>query len=161
MNQETLCPCGSGAAFAQCCGPYLDGSRLPATAEALMRSRYTAYTRMDDKYLLESWHPDTRPDDEHPSDDGDGSVWTGLEVLRSEAGGADDAEGIVEFVARCDINGTPAQLHETSTFQRVDGRWYYVDGEGQTPVRRSQPKVGRNEPCPCGSNKKYKKCCGG
>lgn len=160
MSQEQNCPCGSGAPFAECCGPYLDGSRLPATAEALMRSRYAAYTRMDDDYLLSTWLPETRPDDEHPSDDGDGSVWTGLEVLRTEAGGENDEQGIVEFVARCDINGTPAQLHETSTFQRVDGRWFYVDGEGQTPIRRNQPKVGRNEPCPCGSGKKYKKCCG-
>jgi SEC-C motif-containing protein len=161
MSEEQACPCGSGQPFGQCCGPYLDGSALPPTAEALMRSRYTAYTRQDDRYLLATWHPETRPDDATPSDDGDGSVWTGLEVLRTEAGGVDDEAGVVEFVAFCDINGTPAQLHETSTFQRQDGRWWYVDGEGQTPLRRDQPKVGRNEPCPCGSGKKYKKCCGG
>lgn len=160
MNNEDTCPCGSGATFDQCCGPYLNGSLWPATAEALMRSRYTAYSLFDDNYLLKTWHPDTRPDDETPSDDGDGSIWTGLKVLRSEAGGESDQEGVVEFVAFCDIQGTPAQLHETSTFRRVDGRWFYVDGEGQTPVRRSEPKVGRNDPCPCGSGKKYKKCCG-
>jgi SEC-C motif-containing protein len=161
MNQEQNCPCGSGAAFAQCCGPYLDGSRLPATAEALMRSRYTAYTRLDDKYLLDTWLPANRPEDEHPSDDGDGTVWTGLEVRRTEAGGANDSDGVVEFVAFCDIAGQPAQLHETSTFQRIGDRWFYVDGEGPSPVRRAEPKVGRNDPCPCGSGKKFKKCCGG
>jgi len=125
-----------------------------------MRSRYTAYTRMDDDYLLATWHPDTRPDTTHPSDDGDGSVWTGLSILRTEAGQTGDNTGIVEFIARCDVNGVPSQLHEISEFSHDGERWFYVDGMNQQPIRRETPKVGRNEPCPCGSGKKYKKCCG-
>jgi len=115
MSEQDLCPCGSNQPLAQCCGPYLAGEQLPATAEALMRSRYTAYTLQDDNYLLETWHPNTRPDDPHPSNDGDGSVWTGLNIVRTEQGQAGDSEGVVEFVARCDIKGTPAQLHEISS----------------------------------------------
>jgi len=160
MTQAEACPCGSDEAFEDCCSPFLSGESTAPTAEALMRSRYTAYVRHDDAYLLDSWDPQTRPDDPHPSAD-DGSTWTGLRILRTEAGGEDDDQGVVEFIASCDVRGTPAQLHETSTFRRGDdGRWLYVDGDNQQPIRRSQPKVGRNEPCPCGSGKKYKKCCG-
>ena len=159
-NQDALCPCGSQNSFADCCGPYLSGEKTPPTAEALMRSRYTAYARMDDDYLLATWHPDTRPNTKTPSDDGDGTVWTGLSVLRTEAGQPGDSTGIVEFIARCEVNGTASQLHEISDFIHDGERWLYVDGGTQQPLRRESPKVGRNEPCPCGSGKKYKKCCG-
>lgn len=160
MTQDSLCPCGSEKNFDVCCGPYLSGAAIPPTAEALMRSRYTAYTRLDDKYLLATWHPDTRPSNPNPSDEGDGNVWTGLNILRTEAGQAGDTTGVVEFIAHCTFNGAPSQLHETSDFIHDGERWFYVDGRGQQPIRRESPKVGRNEPCPCGSGKKYKKCCG-
>jgi SEC-C motif-containing protein len=159
MTQDTACPCGSGKTFDQCCGPFISGEQLPPTAEALMRSRYTAYTLQNDDYLLHTWKAESRPTDQSPSDD-DGTIWTGLEILRTEAGGANDAEGVVEFVAKCKSNGVPAQLHEISQFAREDGRWVYVDGSGQQPVRREHGKVGRNDPCICGSGKKFKKCCG-
>jgi len=160
MNQDSLCPCGSEKNFDACCGPYLSGAAIPPTAEALMRSRYTAYTRLNDKYLLATWHPDTRPSNPNPSDEGDGNVWTGLDILRTEAGQAGDTTGVVEFIAHCTFNGAPSQLHEISDFTHDGERWFYVDGRGQQPIRRESPKVGRNEPCPCGSGKKYKKCCG-
>jgi SEC-C motif-containing protein len=159
MTEPATCPCGSDQPFEQCCGPYLSGERTPPTAEALMRSRYTAYTRHDDDYLLSSWHPDTRPVGESPSED-DGTTWNRLEVLRTEGGGENDDTGVVEFIAFCDVNGAPGQLHEISDFARVEGVWKYVDGTNQQPIRRQSPKVGRNDPCPCGSGKKYKKCCG-
>lgn len=159
MTNDTHCPCGNEKPFEQCCGPYLSGEKLPPTAEALMRSRYSAYTRFDDDYLLNTWYPDTRPSDPHPSKD-DGSIWTGLDILRTEAGLEGDKEGVVEFIASFDMQGTPASLHETSQFSHDGERWFYVDGHGQQPVRRDAPKVGRNDPCPCGSGKKYKKCCG-
>ena len=125
-----------------------------------MRSRYTAYTRFDDKYLLSTWHADTRPSTPTPSDDGDGSVWTGLDILRTEAGQVGDKTGIVEFIAHCNVNGVTSQLHEISEFSHDGERWSYIDGTGLQPIRRETPKVGRNEPCPCGSGKKFKKCCG-
>ena len=160
MTQENLCPCGSNNNYVDCCGPYLSGETLPATAELLMRSRYTAYTRLDDKYLLATWHPDTLPSTPTPSDDGDGSIWTGLDILRTEAGQDGDTTGVVEFIAHCETNGVPSQLHEISDFKHDGKRWLYVDGSGLQPIRRDAPKVGRNDPCPCGSGKKFKKCCG-
>ncbi len=160
MTQQNLCPCGSEKTFDDCCQPYLSGTALPPSAEALMRSRYTAYTRMDDNYLLATWHPNTRPTNPTPSDDGDESAWTGLDILRTEAGQSGDNTGVVEFIAHCEINGVASQLHEISEFSHDGERWFYVDGSGQQPIRRETPKVGRNQPCPCGSGKKYKKCCG-
>lgn len=142
-----------------CCGAYISGPAKPATAEALMRSRYTAYTQRNDEYLLRTWHPDTRPHDEPPSDDAN-TVWTGLEILRTEAGAENDQRGIVEFVARCEVRGTPSQLHEISHFCHEDGEWLYLDGEAQKPHRRGEAKIGRNDPCPCGSGRKYKYCHG-
>lgn len=142
----------------ECCGLYISGEKHAPTAEALMRSRYTAYTRQDDNYLLNTWHPDTRPS-EKPSEDKN-TVWTGLEVIRTEEGKENDSQGIVEFIANCTVKGTTSHLHEISRFVYEGDRWYYLDGQGQQPVRRDTPKVGRNDPCPCGSGKKFKKCCG-
>ena len=153
------CPCGSGNQLNDCCGPIIDGTTIATTAEALMRSRYTAYTLKDDDYLRRTWHPDTCPDASEALDD-DETVWTGLQVLRAEQGGSEDNEGVVEFIATCSVKNIPSQLHETSQFLRHNGYWVYVEGTGQQPIRRDNQKVGRNDPCPCGSGKKYKKCCG-
>ncbi|MBI1424187.1 MAG: hypothetical protein GC149_12015 [Gammaproteobacteria bacterium] len=125
---DITCPCGSGLTYDRCCGPCLDNRAAPNTAEALMRSRYTAYTHQDAAYLLRSWHASTRPAEltfaqEPPV------TWLGLKVLRTEAGGINDDNGLVEFVARYKVNGKAQRLHETSRFVKEDGRWYYVDGE--------------------------------
>ena len=126
MKTDTSCPCGSGRALAQCCGPALSGACPAPTADALMRSRYTAFTLRDNAYLLASWHPRTRPAaldlDESPP-----PKWIGLEIRAHRVLDADHAE--VEFVARCRVGGRAQRLHETSRFVREDGRWYYVDGD--------------------------------
>jgi SEC-C motif-containing protein len=116
------CPCGSGRAFETCCGRLLAGEPAP-TAEALMRSRYTAYTRRDHPYLLATWHPSTRPAalEGLPA----GLKWHGLEVRRAREHGE---RATVEFVARSKLAGRASRLHETSRFVREDGRWLYVDG---------------------------------
>ena len=158
MSVTEHCPCGNSQTYAKCCGNYINGDQIPDTAEKLMRSRYCAYTLQDDKYLLDTWHPSTRPA-EKPSD-GDDTTWTKLEIIRTENGLKNDTDGIVEFLAQCDVKGNTSHIHETSKFIREDGRWYYVDAMAQQPVRRGNPKIGRNDPCSCGSNKKYKKCCG-
>jgi len=153
------CPCESGNAYPVCCQPFLRGQKDPPTAEALMRSRYTAYVRDDQDYLSRTWDTDAQgAADENVS--GNLVEWRGLEILRTEAGTAIDKVGIVEFVARFSIDGKQGQLHEISRFARDQGRWVYVDGApaGGSPVRSR--KVGRNSPCPCGSGKKYKRCCG-
>jgi len=120
------CPCGSGRAFAACCAPYLGHTKNPPTAEALMRSRYTAYTlgRLD--YLRATWHPTTCPADLQVVP---GLRWLGLQIKRVTAGGERDVTGIVEFVARSKLGGRAERLHETSTFERIDGHWVYCRGE--------------------------------
>jgi SEC-C motif-containing protein len=154
-DDETPCPCGSARLFAECCGACLGGDPAP-TAEALMRSRYTAYVLGNAEYLLRTWHRSTRP----PQIDMTGGPrWTGLEIRALEAGGLGDERGTVEFVARFLQRGRASALHETSRFVRESGEWYYVDGtvHAASPER---DKVGRNAPCPCGSGRKFKRCCG-
>ncbi|MDN0082633.1 YchJ family metal-binding protein [Crenobacter sp. SG2305] len=124
------CPCGLGDSLSLCCGRYLDDGAPAPTAEALMRSRYTAYTLGDERYLLATWHPDTRPAELDLAGDAGKVKWLGLEVLRCEAGGLGDVHGVVGFVARFKFSGRAERLAETSRFEKLDdGRWYYRDGD--------------------------------
>jgi len=126
MNKSKVCPCGSNKTYVDCCCRYLTGSETPATAETLMRSRYSAYTLLRDDYLLHTWHPSTRPAQLGLADDA-AKKWLGLQVQRYEQKDADHA--IVEFVARYKIGGRAHRLHEVSRFVREDVRWFYLDGE--------------------------------
>jgi SEC-C motif-containing protein len=119
------CPCGSGAAYAACCGRFRAGTQAAPTAEALMRSRYSAFVldRLD--YLLASWHASTRPAVLAPNEAA--LKWLGLEVRHHHVIDADHAT--VEFVARSKLGGRAHRLHEISRFVREDGRWFYLDGE--------------------------------
>jgi SEC-C motif-containing protein len=129
-----------------------------------MRSRYTAYVLGDIDHVSETLHPEHRHD--HDPDAARRwarrSVWEGLEVRAAERGGPEDDHGTVEFVATYKEKGVRKRHHEVAEFHKQDGLWYYVDGRlvAPPPERHGGPKVGRNEPCPCGSGKKYKKCCG-
>ena len=125
----TACPCRAPALaprYADCCGRYHHGSHAAPDAEALMRSRYSAYVLGLADYLLATWHSSTRPAalDADPA----GLKWLGLEVRRHTK--TDAAHASVEFVARSKLGGRAHRLHEVSRFVREDdGRWYYVDGE--------------------------------
>src|SRR5512145_2504018 len=121
-TKSSLCPCGSTKKFSDCCARYLEGSEPAPTAEALMRSRYTAYTQLAEDYLLATWHPSTRPASLSLADDVP-TKWIGLEVKRHEQQDADHA--IVEFVARYKVNGRAHRLHEVSRFVRERGWWFY------------------------------------
>jgi SEC-C motif domain protein len=123
------CPCGSNKTYTGCCARFLDGNETPATAEALMRSRYTAYTLLREDYLLATWHASTRPEQLALADEAN-RKWLGLEVRRHEQ--LDDTHALVEFVARYKVGGRAHRLHEVSRFVREDGRWLYVDGEINT-----------------------------
>jgi SEC-C motif-containing protein len=126
MNPDSPCPCGTGRSFSGCCEPFIEGDGTPETAEALMRSRYTAYSLGREDYLRVTWHPTTRRNDL----DLDESVkWLGLKIVRTQDGGPGDREGQVELVARCKIGGRAHRLHEVSRFVRRSGRWFYVNGE--------------------------------
>ena len=156
------CPCGSGADFATCCGPLLGGAPAPSP-EALMRSRYTAFVKGDIDHIERTQAADTGDDfDRAGAEEMARSVtWTGLEILATSGGGETDDTGTVEFAAHLK-RGAAAQVHhERASFRREGGRWLYVDGViGPKDPPRHAAKVGRNDPCPCGSGKKYKKCCG-
>lgn len=158
------CPCGSELTYAECCEPAHRGTEPSKTAEALMRSRYCAYVKGEIAYLGNSLHPDHRDDwsEKDTKHWAESSDWISLDIMNTEKGLEDDDEGLVEFAATFMEGRQKSCHHEISRFQKVDGQWYYVDGMTPKPVtyRKETPKVGRNEPCPCGSGKKYKKCCG-
>lgn len=159
----STCPCGSGNDFDVCCGPYLRGERVPPTAEALMRSRYVAYAKNDLEYLAKTWHPSKERDVKRILRTDTGKLeWTGLEIRDVQAGGAEDTEGTVEFVAHYRLQDQLGEVRELSRFRKERGFWYYLAGKVVDPnrVEREEPRPGRNDPCPCGSGKKFKKCCG-
>jgi SEC-C motif-containing protein len=161
----STCHCGSGRPFAECCQPILLNERLAATAEELMRARYTAYVTDRIDFLGASLHPERRPEYDEAATRrwARQSEWLSLEMVSSEAGGPADERGSVEFVASYREKGVVHQHHEVSEFRKLDGRWFFTEGRLVPPKtqHRATPKVGRNDPCPCGSGKKYKKCCGG
>ncbi len=125
MKPHQPCPCGSNRPHADCCAPLIDEAALACSAEALMRSRYTAFVLGREDYLLASWHPDTRPAT-LGLDTGPAPKWIGLQVRDHAQLAPDHAE--VEFVARYRVGGRAHRLHERSRFVRENERWYYVDG---------------------------------
>ena len=118
------CPCGLPAAYDECCGRYHRGDQAPPTAELLMRSRFSAYARHDEAYLRSSWHPSTRP---RRIDPDPALRWTRLEIVSTTGGGLLDQEGTVAFRAHHERDGRAGVLAENSRFERVSGRWVYVD----------------------------------
>ena len=123
------CPCGSGVAYSRCCAPLHRREHDAATAEELMRSRYSAFAKRLDSYLAHSWHPSTAPESIRCRD---GQHWTELEILDVAHGGPLDDTGEVEFVASYELDGRPGRLHERSRFVRHEGRWVYLDGDIDT-----------------------------
>ena len=158
------CPCGSELSYTECCEPLIKGEKAAETPEQLMRSRYSAYVKKEIDYLATSLHPDHRKDFDPKStrDWAESAEWDKLEIVRTQNGGPDDSEGEVEFIATFTQKGKMMKHHELASFKKEEGKWYFVDGKAATPQQyvRSEPKIGRNDPCACGSGKKYKKCCG-
>jgi SEC-C motif-containing protein len=147
------CPCGSGDTLGECCGRYHRGLSAPS-AERLMRSRYSAYVLGLIDYLKATTLPVQQEslDLQSMSDWSAGSTWLGLEVEESQLIGGQPEHARVSFTARWhDLAGEHAQ-HERSAFVQRDGKWYFIDPT--VPL-----KAGRNDPCPCGSSQKFKKCC--
>ncbi|MCB2181200.1 MAG: DUF89 family protein [Desulfobulbaceae bacterium] len=156
MKPNTLCPCQSGKTFSSCCQPLLTNAENARSAESLMRSRYTAYVIKNTDYLLATWHSSSRPKSINRATIPD---WQSLEIVQSSQGRRNDNTGIVEFKASALMEGRLVTLHEESHFIKENNKWFYLDGTIQnspSPLK----KAGRNAPCPCGSGKKFKKCCG-
>lgn len=172
------CPCGSRQEFSDCCEPFIKGAAIPDTAEKLMRSRYSAYTQADIDYIKRTSSSAAMKDfDEKGAREwAQTAEWRGLKILDVKDGGVNDKKGVVEFMATYAQDGKVLEHHETSVFKKNSkGHWQFEDGDSHTheegqghhhhhgpvqPIVREGPKVGRNDPCPCGSGKKYKKCCG-
>ena len=164
MSEDAKCPCGSGKTYGECCQPVIEGSRKAATPEELMRARYSAYVKAEIDFIVNSTHSAQREtgDREELRKWSENSTWLGLQILKTEKGGPEDAEGFVEFIASYEDRGIHMDHHEYSEFRREHGDWFFYDGKiiGEKPFVRESPRIGRNDPCPCGSGKKYKKCCG-
>lgn len=171
-----LCPCGSQKEYTTCCEPYLLEKETPSTAEALMRSRYTAHVMVNTDYIINTTHSSTRKN--HSAKEiekwAKNSQWQKLEIISKTWGGVQQDKGEVEFKAHyLDAKNVKYTHHELSYFAKeADNKWYYITGkinplpsdlnkvEKSIKPLNENVKIGRNDPCSCGSGKKYKKCCG-
>lgn len=158
-----FCPCGSQKSYRDCCEPFITHTANVPTAELLMRARYTAYAKGAVTFILETTIEEKRKecDEKAIRDWSTNSQWHELQIISTTNGGPDQTEGTVEFIANFTEFGIKKSLHEKGIFKKVSNQWFYVDGEIQKskPFIRAEIKVSRNDPCPCGSGKKYKKCC--
>ena len=156
------CPCGSTAEYATCCEPIITGKVVAETAEKLMRARYTAHEMVAVDFIFDSTHPAHREGYDHKGTRrwAEEADWLGLEIVDTVAGGAGDDEGVVEFIVRYRDKEGIRTYHERGQFKREKNCWYFTEGEMVKPKPLFVTKVGRNDPCSCGSGKKYKKCCG-
>ncbi|MBI3288062.1 MAG: YchJ family protein [Elusimicrobia bacterium] len=164
MSSPSDCPCGSGRAFAGCCEPYIAGQAAAPTAEALMRARYTSYATGRIDFIEKTHAPESRADFDRKASEkwAKDSTWKGLAVVATKDGAATDAHGVVSFVARFSQDGQDYEHREIATFRKEGASWLFVDGKSPKPetVVNTGPDVGRNDPCHCGSQKKFKKCHG-
>jgi SEC-C motif-containing protein len=164
-SKSTPCPCGSEQDLSKCCLPVIEGKKKPTVAEELLRARYTAFTRGNVDFILDSHHSKTRAEvkREEIEEWSKNSQWLGLKVVQSEGGKAEDDKGTIVFCATYNDEAGKKQDHwEQALFEKESGQWKFLDARGirTGPYVRQEPKVGRNDPCGCGSGKKAKKCCG-
>lgn len=158
------CYCGSKLAFEDCCEPIILRKKEAPTAESLMRSRYSAYASIAPEYLLESTYFKER--DKFSKNEitnwAKENQWQKLEIISTKNGQISDEKGEVIFKAYFkNVDGVPFIHHEHSTFVKENGKWFYVNGIMNPQNTFSEALINRNDPCICGSGKKYKKCCGG
>lgn len=161
---DDLCPCGSQQSYESCCEPFITSKLDAPSAEQLMRARYTAYAKGAVEFILNTTIEEKRKecDEKAIRSWSKNSAWHKLEIINTKNGQLEHDEGLVEFIAHFSESGILKNLHEKASFKKIDGKWYYDDSEIEKPqpFTRSEAKVSRNEPCTCGSGKKYKKCCG-
>lgn len=159
-NPTSTCPCGSGHDYNDCCGLYISGNALPDTPVALMRSRYTAFTKKDMDYIKNTMRGKALKKADLDSTEAwiGETTWLGLTIQETKS--KTPTTGTVHFIARYEQNGQPHELEEISDFEKIGGKWFYTQGRQRPNVQSTQPKIGRNDPCSCGSGKKFKQCCG-
>jgi len=153
------CLCGSGLSYSECCGQFHSGAKIPTTAEALMRSRFSAYALRNGEYLQATWDITRRPKEIDFSKET--VEWQRLVIETVKKGGVKDNKGLVEFKAYYLQDGEEHVLSEISKFTKQGGRWFYLDGVVKSISKANQQiNQGKNAPCSCGSGKKFKRCCG-
>jgi SEC-C motif-containing protein len=161
-ENNQICPCGSGNPFAACCEPIINCTRESETAEELMRARYSAFVTGAIDFIVASTHSLTRKEIDLAfiRDWSQNSEWRGLHILETKV--VNENKAFVSFEAQFTQNGQEQNHREKSVFEREDGQWRFVEGNvlKNPTVRHETPRPGRNDPCPCGSGKKYKKCHG-
>lgn len=156
-KKNTACFCGNQKYYSECCLPFISGNLKPETPEQLMRSRYSAFCIKDIEYLISTHHHSKQQPNEREilAQTINETQWLGLKVLKTDKRRINQVVGHVEFAAFYKNNNKIEQLHENSKFIYENGQWYYLDGVMLEPL-----KFARNEPCWCGSMKKFKKCHG-
>ena len=156
------CPCGNDNDYADCCEPIISGKKKAETAEQLMRARYSAHVKVEVDFIYDTTHPDYREEYDHKGTKtwAEKSEWHGLEILGITEGGPKDDKGEVEFIARFRDKDGVRSHHERGQFERKRKKWLFTEGTMVKSKPLSVTKIGRNDPCSCGSGKKYKKCCG-
>lgn len=147
LSDMKTCICGSDLSFEECCGRFIDGHELPEKAVELMRSRYSAYVLKNGEYLYESCSKALQDPKEIEAINSHSTEWLGLKIL-------DKSDYEVTFMAYYREDNKIEVMKEHSFFIEEDGRLKYDRGE------MLNAEIARNEPCPCGSGKKYKRCCG-
>ena len=164
MLDTNLCPCGSTHRLEDCCLPVIKGQRRADTAEQLLRARYSAFTLGEVDFILNSHHSRTRAEiqREEIEDWSKNSKWLELKIIQVEGGGKTDTQGNIIFGAYYQADGKNHEHLEKSFFEKENGEWKFLDAQSVQlgTFKRQEPKIGRNDSCPCGSGKKYKKCCG-
>lgn len=158
------CPCGSGNNYDDCCKIFISGKKSAPTAQALMRARYSAYAKHEIDFI-EATHIREERDNvsvEETKQWSEESQWLNLEILSTKKGLETDDTGVVEFKAKYRQADVIYTHHEVSKFSKAEGKWFFAEGRSSVSsagIGSDATKVGRNDPCPCGSGKKYKKCC--
>ncbi len=158
------CPCGLPQTYEKCCARYIEKKEIAPTVEAMLRARYTAHVVKNVDFVLATQI--SKEEEEQAVRENveawiERSEWMGLEVINTKDGGADDDKGQIEFLASYQMGRERFKHHEISLFEKREGQWFFVEGAQQNKTQRNESvKVGRNDPCSCGSGKKFKKCCG-
>lgn len=158
------CPCGSTKKYTDCCAPLHQGKRKASTAEELLRARYSAFPAHEIDFIMNTHHSKTRGEVNQSDVEvwAKNSQWKGLEIQEKQEGQAADFKGTILFCARYETGGKSHEHWEKAIFERENGEWRFLDVESAKTgtIKRTEAKVGRNDPCTCGSGKKYKKCHG-
>lgn len=163
MQEIKDCPCCSGKEFSACCQEIIAGNKIAQTPLELMRSRYTAHICKNMPHIVRTMRGKALKlfDPEKTKEEWfDQCEWNKLEIIDAPDVSKNSSDGVVEFKAYYTFNGNEQILHERAKFQKISDQWYYISGQHKSPVIAISNKVGRNDPCSCGSGKKNKKCCG-